>query len=42
MLRDFQRKMFQTIGKDIKNFYVFATFQPAIVLSLAVGVSLVF
>ena len=42
MLRDFQRQMFQpqTVGqarqwqtadKVIKNFYVFATFQPAIV-----------
>jgi hypothetical protein len=26
MLRDFQRKMFQTADKVIKNFYVFATF----------------
>lgn len=38
-LRGFLPQMFQTTGKVIKNFSVFATLQPAIVQSLAVRVS---
>jgi predicted Kef-type K+ transport protein len=42
MLRDFQRKMFQTTGKVIKNFYVFATFSASNCAKPAVSVSLFF